>query len=92
MRKIIELKKSVCEGEDAKHKNFIIVNMKGIDPMSLEMLAKAGIFALRRAKRRNMERLTLACGGREVNSIHDLEVGDLGEAGKVHEVSLGDEK
>lgn len=92
VRKIIELKRNLCECENPKHKNFIIVNMKGIDPMSLEMLAKAGILALRRAKRRNMERLTLACGGREVNSIHDLDVSDLGEAGKVHEVSLGDEK
>lgn len=66
--------------------------MKGIDPMSLEMLAKAGILALRRAKRRNMERLTLACGGREINSLHDVEPSDLGEAGKVKEISLGDEK
>lgn len=30
---------------------------QGIDPLSLDMLAKEGIVALRRAKRRNMERL-----------------------------------
>jgi len=36
------------------------------------MLAKAGITALRRAKRRNMERLTLSCGGRALNSIEDI--------------------
>lgn len=42
---------------------FVVINQKGIDPMSLDMLAKEGILALRRAKRRNMERLTLACGG-----------------------------
>lgn len=29
---------------------------QGIDPFSLDALAKAGIVALRRAKRRNMER------------------------------------
>ena len=29
---------------------------QGIDPLSLDMLAKEGIVALRRAKRRNMER------------------------------------
>jgi len=57
VRKIIELKRKVC---DKKEKNFVIVNQKGIDPMSLDMLAKEGILALRRAKRRNMERLTLA--------------------------------
>jgi len=41
----------------------VIINQKGIDPLSLDMLAKEGIVALRRAKRRNMERLQLACGG-----------------------------
>jgi len=39
-----------------KKKSFVIINQKGIDPMSLDVLAKHGIFALRRAKRRNMER------------------------------------
>jgi T-complex protein 1 subunit zeta len=43
--------------------------MKGIDPLSLDLLAKEGILALRRAKRRNMERLTLACGGYAINSV-----------------------
>lgn len=37
-------------------KTFVVVNQKGIDPFSLDMLAKEGIMALRRAKRRNMER------------------------------------
>lgn len=66
--------------------------MKGIDPISLEALANEGIFALRRAKRRNMERLTLACGGNAVNSVEDLCEEDLGFAGKVYEHTLGDEK
>ena len=42
---------------------FVVINQKGIDPMSLDLLAKEGILGLRRAKRRNMERLSLACGG-----------------------------
>lgn len=50
----------VCKGTN---KGFVVINQKGIDPMSLDLLAKEGILALRRAKRRNMERLTLACGG-----------------------------
>jgi T-complex protein 1 subunit zeta len=56
------------------------------------MLAKEGIMALRRAKRRNMERLTLACGGEPVNSFDDLDASVLGWAGSVHEESLGDDK
>ena len=53
----------------------------GIDPLALDMLAKEGIFALRRAKRRNMERLTLAFGGSPVNSVEDLDEEVLGWAG-----------
>ena len=56
---VFALKRQVC----ANGEGFVVVNQKGIDPMALDMLAKEGIFALRRAKRRNMERLTLACGG-----------------------------
>jgi T-complex protein 1 subunit zeta len=55
-------------------------------------LAKEGIFAVRRAKRRNMERVTLACGGNAINSFEDLTVEDLGWADLVWEESLGDDK
>ena len=72
--------------------NFAIINQKGIDPLALDMLAKEGIMALRRAKRRNMERLTLACGGSPVNSVEDLEPDMLGWAGRVYEETLGEEK
>lgn len=54
---------------DTPDKNFVVINQKGIDPMSLEMLAKAGIIGLRRAKKRNMERLILCCGGYAVNAV-----------------------
>ncbi len=37
-------------------KGFVVINQKGIDPVSLDKLAREGIAALRRAKRRNMER------------------------------------
>eukprot|EP00903_Cladosiphon_okamuranus_P019182 g17644.t1 len=85
---VIEFKRKVCkEGE-----SFVIINQKGIDPLSLDMFAKEGIFALRRAKRRNMERLTLACGGVAVNSTEDISEEMLGWAGQVHEETLGDDK
>lgn len=70
----------------------MIINQKGIDPMALDMLARAGIIALRRAKRRNMERLALACGGFAVNTVDDLTPECLGFAGLVYEVLLGEEK
>ncbi|CAN6331402.1 unnamed protein product [Urochloa humidicola] len=89
VKRIIELKNKVCAGGD---KNFVVINHKGIDPPSLDLLARAGIIALRRAKRRNMERLVLACGGEAVNSVDDLTEDCLGWAGLVYEHVLGEEK
>jgi T-complex protein 1 subunit zeta len=91
VRKIVALKNKVCSGEKSNY-GFVVVNQKGIDPPSLDMLAKEGIMGLRRAKRRNMERLTLACGGNALNSVDDLDANDLGFAELVYEKSLGDDK
>ncbi|CAF1507384.1 unnamed protein product, partial [Adineta steineri] len=87
VQKIVELKRKVCSGDD-KNKTFVIVNQKGIDPFSLDILAKDRILASRRAKRRNMERITLACGGEAMNSIENLTKDCLGFAEDV----LGEEK
>ncbi|XP_046465566.1 T-complex protein 1 subunit zeta [Neodiprion pinetum] len=89
VKKIIALKKKLCDGTD---KSFVIINQKGIDPPSLDMLAKENIVALRRAKRRNMERLGLACGGSAMNSVDDLVEENLGWAGLVYEHVLGETK
>ncbi|EIE19637.1 T-complex protein, zeta subunit [Coccomyxa subellipsoidea C-169] len=89
VQKIIDLKRQVCKETG---QGFVVINQKGIDPMSLDMLAKEGILALRRAKRRNMERLTLACGGFAVNSVEELAPDVLGHAGQVYEHILGEEK
>lgn len=95
VKKIIELKNLMCDqavGVKEKQKNFVVINQKGIDPLSLDILAKNGILALRRAKRRNMERLQLICGGVAQNSIDDLTPNVLGWAGLVYEHTLGEEK
>lgn len=99
LKKIVELKNHVCdqkvdavEGVQGKSKGFVIINQKGIDPLSLDVLAKNGIMALRRAKRRNMERLQLICGGTAQNSVDDLSPEILGHAGLVYEHTLGEEK
>ncbi|TFY57174.1 hypothetical protein EVJ58_g7183 [Rhodofomes roseus] len=94
-KKIVELKNLVCDqavDSNEKKKNFVIINQKGIDPLSLDILAKNGIFALRRAKRRNMERLQLVCGGVAQNSVDDLTPDVLGWAGLVYEHTLGEDK
>jgi len=87
-RSVVEFKRSVCkEGE-----SFVMINQKGIDPLSLDIFAKEGILCLRRAKRRNMDRLTRACGGSPIHSVEDMDPSQLGWAGKVSETSLGDDK
>ncbi|EPT02634.1 hypothetical protein FOMPIDRAFT_1059172 [Fomitopsis schrenkii] len=94
-KKIVELKNLVCDqavDSKEKKKNFVIINQKGIDPLSLDILAKNGILALRRAKRRNMERLQLVCGGVAQNSVEGLTPDVLGWAGLVYEHTLGEEK
>ncbi|KAH8920789.1 T-complex protein 1 zeta subunit [Atractiella rhizophila] len=101
LQKIVALKRLVCDSsldkdgnrtDGGKEKRFVIVNQKGIDPLSLDVLAREGILALRRAKRRNMERLQLSCGGTAMNSVDDLTPECLGWAGLVYEQTLGDEK
>uniref|UniRef100_A0A7S3I7L4 Chaperonin n=2 Tax=Choreotrichia TaxID=141411 RepID=A0A7S3I7L4_9SPIT len=84
---ILELKRKAC----APDETMIVINQKGIDPLALDMLAKEGILALRRAKRRNMERITLACGGEQVNNIDDMAPDVLGYAESVEEQTLGEE-
>ncbi|XP_042187958.1 T-complex protein 1 subunit zeta-2-like [Callorhinchus milii] len=87
VRKIVALKEKVCDGSA---KGFVVINQKGIDWLSLEELARSGIVALRRAKRRNMQRVPLACGGTAVNSLEDLTEECLGRAGLVRQERLGD--
>lgn len=87
-RAVVRFKRSVCK----ENENFVMINQKGIDPLSLDIFAKENILCLRRAKRRNMERMTLACGGSPIHSIDDIDEKQLGFAGKVSEITLGEDK
>lgn len=82
VREIVEFKKKLCDGTN---KNFVIVNQKGIDPPSLAILAQAGIIGIRRCKKRNGERIPLACGGKQINSLDGITEADLGFAKVVYE-------
>lgn len=78
LRKIIELK-SVVGGD------FLLVNGKGIDGASLDILAHANISAVRRVSKKTLQRLVYACGCRVVNCVDDLMPNVLGFAEKVSE-------
>jgi len=88
VHQVIAFKNQVCKEDE----NFILINQKGIDPISLDLLQKAGIVGIRRAKRRNMERITKACGGYALNSLEDLNDDCLGYCEDYYEHVLGEDK
>jgi len=70
----------------------VIFCQKGIDDIAQHYLAKAGIFAVRRVKKSDMEKLARATGGAVVSSIDAISPEELGKAGKVEEKKLSGEE
>jgi chaperonin GroEL (HSP60 family) len=65
---------------------------KGIDDLAQHYLAKKGVYACRRVKKSDMEKLAKATGASIVTNLDDLSAKDLGKAGLVEEVKVGDEE
>ncbi len=70
----------------------VLVGEKGIDDLVAEHLAKAGVLAVRRAKREDLEMLAKATGARIVARPRDLTRADLGSAARVEERKIGEER
>ena len=70
----------------------VVFCQKGIDDLAQHYLAKEGIFAVRRVKKSDMEKLARATGARIVTNVQDLTGGDLGNAGLVEELKIGDDE
>ncbi|MCS7145279.1 MAG: thermosome subunit beta [Nitrososphaerota archaeon] len=70
----------------------VVFCQKGIDDAAQFFLAKAGILAVRRVKRSDMEKLEKATGGRIVTNFEDLSPKDLGEAALVEERKIGEDR
>jgi len=70
----------------------VLLTQKGIDDLAQHYLAKEGIFAVRRVKKSDMEKLHRATGANIVTNIDDLSSKDLGYAGIVEEVKIGDDE
>ena len=68
----------------------VVVCQKGIDDLAQHYMSKVGIFAIRRAKKSDMEALSKATSGRVVTTIDDLTSDDLGIAAKVEERKIGE--
>ena len=70
----------------------VVFLQKGIDDLAQHYLSKAGIYAVRRAKKSDMEKLAKATGATIVNTLDDLTSKSLGTAGNVDERKIGDDK
>ena len=68
----------------------VVICQKGIDDLAQHYMSKAGLFAVRRAKKSDMEALAKATSGRIVTNIDDLSGDDLGKAAKVEERKIGE--
>ena len=70
----------------------VVFCQKGIDDLAQDLLARAGIYAVRRVKKSDMEKLARATGARIVSNLNDLASEDLGEAEVVEERKIGEDK
>jgi thermosome len=70
----------------------VLFCQKGVDDTAQHFLAKKGIYTARRIKKSDMEALARATGGKVVTNLDDLSKDDLGYAGLVEEIKVGDEE
>lgn len=70
----------------------VVICQKGIDDIAQHFLAKEGIYAVRRAKKSDMEKLSKATGAKIVANLDSLTPKDLGYAGLVEEKKIGEDK
>ncbi len=68
----------------------VLICQKGIDELAQHYMAKSGIFAIRRAKKSDMEALSKATSGKIVTNLDDLTPEDLGNAQRVEEKKIGE--
>lgn len=70
----------------------VVFCQKGIDDTAQFFLAKAGMLAVRRVKKSDMEKLSRATGARIVTNLEDLRSEDLGRAELVEERRIGEDR
>jgi archaeal chaperonin len=69
----------------------VVLCQKGIDDLAQHYLAKEGIYAVRRVKKSDMEKLAKATGASIVSKVSELTAQDVGTAGLVEERKIGDD-
>jgi len=70
----------------------VLFCQKGIDDLAQHYLAKEKIYAVRRVKKSDMEKLSKATGANLVTKLDDLKADDLGVANLVEEKKIADDR
>lgn len=70
----------------------VVFCQKGIDDVAQHFLAKAGMYAARRVKRSDMEKLARATGAKIISNWKELAPEDLGYAGVVRQENIAHEE
>jgi len=70
----------------------VLFCQKGIDDLAQHYLSKQGIYAVRRVKKSDMEKLAKATGANLVTKLDDLKAEDLGTANLVEEKKIADDR
>tara|TARA_B100001113_G_C21102256_1_gene619258 strand:+ start:113 stop:1735 length:1623 start_codon:yes stop_codon:yes gene_type:complete len=93
LSKFLEEEENYIKGLVDKIKNSganVLICQKGIDELAQHYMAKEGIFAIRRAKKSDMEALSKATSGIIITNLDDLTGDDLGNAENVEEKKIGE--
>ncbi len=69
----------------------VLITQKGIDDLAQHFLAKEGIYAVRRVKKSDVEKLAKATGAAIVSSIEELTSADLGTAEQVEQKKIDED-
>ncbi len=69
----------------------VLITQKGIDDLAQHYLSKEGIYAVRRVKKSDVEKLSKATGAAIASSVDELSPQDLGSADEVEQVKIGDD-
>jgi thermosome len=70
----------------------VVFCQKGMDDLAQHFLAKEGIYAARRVKKTDMEKLARSTGANIINKFDELEPADLGHAEMVELKKIQDEE
>jgi len=95
LQSFVEHEERILKGMSEKVINSganVVICQKGIDDLVQHYLTKRGIYAVRRVKKSDMDRLARATGGRVISNLNELGKEDLGSAGIIESKKIGDEE